>query len=139
MPTGGAKFVVRHNQIFNRTVETHGTESNQRARGVRAVEVYSNTYSGSDRNRFVGKMRSGVILFHDNTITGYWTGLTEFTLQAYRADDVFAPWNQADGVSQWDVNRAILFWNGVSGRQSHRLGQWISLDIESMGWIHDQA
>jgi hypothetical protein len=106
---GGARFVVRHNQIFNRTVETHGTESNQRARGVRAVEVYSNTYTGSDRNRFVGKMRSGVILFHDNTITGYWTGSTEFTLQAYRADDVFAPWNQADGVSQWDVNSGPFY------------------------------
>ena len=106
---GGARFVVRHNQIFDRTVETHGTESNQRARGVRAVEVYSNTYSGSDRNRFVGKMRSGVILFHDNTITGYWTGLTEFTLQAYRADDVFAPWGGADGTSQWDVNSGPFY------------------------------
>ena len=115
----GGRFVVRHNQIFDGTVETHGTESNQRARGVRAVEVYNNTYTGSDRNRFVGKMRSGVILFHDNTITGYWTGLTEFTLQAYRVDDVFAPWGGADGTSQWDVNSGPFYSGTASAGGNH--------------------
>jgi hypothetical protein len=115
----GGRFVVRHNQIFDGTVETHGTESNQRGRGVRAVEVYSNTYTGSDRNRFLGKMRSGVILFHDNTITGYWTGLTEFTLQAYRVDDVFAPWGGADGTSQWDVNSGPFYSGTASAGGNH--------------------
>jgi hypothetical protein len=115
----GGRFVVRHNQIFDGTVETHGTESNQRGRGVRAVEVYNNIYTGSDRNRFVGKMRSGVILFHDNTITGYWKGSTEFTLQAYRADDVFAPWGGADGTSQWDVNSGPFYSGTASAGGNH--------------------
>ena len=87
----GARFVVRHNQIFDRTVQTHGTETTGRPRGARAVEVYNNTFTGSDRNRFLGGMRSGILLFHDNAISGYWTGSTEFTLQCYRAVDTFNP------------------------------------------------
>ena len=67
----GARFVVRHNQIFDRTVQTHGTETTGRPRGARAVEVYNNTFTGSDRNRFLGGMRSGILLFHDNAISGY--------------------------------------------------------------------
>ena len=101
---GGARFVVRYNQIFDEEVYTHGTESNGRARGTRALEVYNNNFVGTDRNRFVGQMRSGVVLFHDNTVNGYWTGLTRFTLNAYRAQDVFFPWDGADGTSQWDIN-----------------------------------
>ena len=128
----GGRFVVRHNQIFDGTVETHGTESNQRGRGVRAVEVYNNTYTGSDRNRFAGKMRSGVILFHDNTITGYWTGLTEFTLQAYRADDVFAPWGGADGTSQWDANSGPFYSGTASAGGNH------TVSVRGSPWTSNQ-
>ncbi len=134
----GARFVVRHNQIFNRTVETHGTESTGRARGTRAVEVYKNTFIGSDRNRFLGKMRSGVILFHDNTATGYWTGSTCFTLQTYRAQDVFAPWDGADGTSQWDINSGPFYSGTASSSGNHtvtvsganwRTNQWVGYTI----------
>ena len=51
-----------------------------RTRGGRAVEVYNNNFSGSNYNKFIGGIRSGGVLFHDNTISGYWSGLTEFTL-----------------------------------------------------------
>jgi hypothetical protein len=134
----GARFVVRHNQIFDRTVETHGTESNGRARGTRAVEVYNNTYIGSDRNRFLGRMRSGVILFHDNTATGYWTGNTCFTLNTYRAQDVFAPWGGADGTSQWDKNSGPFYSGTASARGNHTVSvsgspwttnQWVGYTI----------
>ena len=132
---GGGRFVVRYNQIFDdMTVETHGTESNQRARGVRAVEVYNNTFTGTDKNRFIGKMRSGVILLHDNTITGYWKGSTEFTLQNYRCQDMFAPWDQADGQSQWDVNQpGGPFYSGAvtaSGSQT--------VTVTGTSWTTDQ-
>jgi len=134
----GARFVVRYNQIFDEAVYTHGTESNGRARGTRAVEVYNNNYVGTDRNRFLGQMRSGVVLFHDNTITGYWTRLTEFTLQAYRADDVFAPWGCADGTSQWDVNSGPFYSGTAAAGGNHtvsvsgspwRSNQWAGYTI----------
>jgi hypothetical protein len=134
----GARFVVRYNQIFDEAVYTHGTESNGRARGTRAVEVYNNNYVGTNRNRFVGQMRSGVILFHDNTITGYWKELTEFTLQAYRLDDVFAPWGGADGTNHWDVNSGPFYSGTASIGGNHTVSvsgspwstnQWIGHTI----------
>jgi len=106
---GGARFVVRHCQIHNGTVQTHGTESNGRARGTRSIEVYDNTFTGSNINRFVGTLRSGVALFHDNTITGYWTFGTLFATQAFRCQDVFSPWGGADGTSVWDTNTGPHF------------------------------
>src|SRR5438128_4509740 len=66
----GARFVVRHNSIFNGVVANHGTESTGRARGARAMEVYNNTYTGTNLNRFVGGSRSGGVLFHDNDVSG---------------------------------------------------------------------
>ena len=58
---GGARFVVRHNTIFNCFITNHGTESTGRIRGGRAMEVYRNVFTGTDLNRFVGGVRSGVV------------------------------------------------------------------------------
>ena len=70
----GARFVVRHNTIFkNGVIANHGTESTGRVRGGRAMEVYGNIFTGTDLNRFVGGVRvQAEVLFHDNTISGYW-------------------------------------------------------------------
>src|SRR4029077_9283341 len=62
----GARFVVRHNNILNGWVYAHGTESTGRTRGCRAIEVYNNIFTGSNTNRFLGTVRSGGVLFHDN-------------------------------------------------------------------------
>ena len=102
----GARFVVRHSQINNGTVQTHGTESNGRPRGSRAIEVYNNTFTGSNINRFLGGVRSGVGLFHDNQASGYWSPNTTFDAVNYRDEDYFVPWGGADGLDVWDVNSA---------------------------------
>src|SRR5262245_47200746 len=47
---GGGRFVVRYNTIHDGMVGGHGTESTGRIRGVRAVEVYNNTYAGTNQN-----------------------------------------------------------------------------------------
>ena len=128
----GARFVVRHNQIFDRTIQTHGTESTGRPRGTRAVEVYNNTFTGSDRNRFLGGMRSGVILLHDNTISGYWTGSTEFTLQCYRAQDTFNPWGGADGTNHWDISRGPFDSRTASAAGNH------TVSVSGSPWTSNQ-
>jgi hypothetical protein len=128
----GARFVVRHNQIFDEEVYTHGTESNGRARGTRAVEVYNNNYVGTDHNRFVGQMRSGVVLFHENTISGYWTGSTEFTLQCYRAQDSFNPWGGADGTNQWDINSGSFYSGTASAGGNH------TVSVSGSPWTSNQ-
>ena len=32
------------------------------------MEVYNNTFTGTDLNKFVGGVRSGGVLFHDNAL-----------------------------------------------------------------------
>jgi hypothetical protein len=113
----GARFVVRHNSITNGFVANHGTESTGRVRGCRAMEVYNNTFSGTNLNRFVGGSRSGGALYHHNNISGYW-GAAVFTLQNFRHFMTFPPWAGADGVNVWDVNSGPFFTGTATSNSS---------------------
>jgi hypothetical protein len=115
---GGGRFVVRHNSIFNGLISNHGTESTGRVRGGRAMEVYNNTFTGTDLNRFVGGVRSGGVLFHDNIISGYWGNSATFTLQNFRNFYPFDPWGGADGTNAWDVNAPNAFFTGTAAANS---------------------
>jgi hypothetical protein len=70
----GARFVVRYNQIHDCYVTGHGTESTGRTRGTRAMEIYNNTYEGTNLNIFLGGTRSGSLIVHDNSVSGYGGG-----------------------------------------------------------------
>jgi hypothetical protein len=102
----GARFVLRHNTFIGTAVPYgHGTESHQRGRGTRAVEVYNNTYSGNNTsNRFVGTCRSGSVLFHDNSISGYFGANAAYAVTNFRIDYPWTPWGVADGTNAWDTN-----------------------------------
>ena len=115
---GGARFVIRHNTIFNGLISNHGTESTGRTRGGRAMEVYNNTFTGTDLNRFVGGVRSGGVLFHDNSVSGYWGNSATFTLQNFRNFYPFDPWGGADGTNAWDVNSPTVFFTGTAAANS---------------------
>ena len=137
---GGARFVVRHNQINDCFIANHGTESTGRIRGARAMEVYRNTWTGTNLNRFVGGTRSGGVLFHNNNISGY-SNEPVFTLQNYRNFHPFEPFGGADGTNQWDANRPNPFFTGtaasnssvttvtVSGNPGWTTGQWIGYTL----------
>ncbi len=115
---GGGRFVVRHNNIFNGLISNHGTESTGRTRGGRAMEVYNNTFTGTDLNRFVGGVRSGGVLFHDNSISGYWGDSATFTLENFRNFYPFDPWGGADGTNPWDVNEPNAYFTGTAAANS---------------------
>lgn len=121
----GARFVVRHNTINDGVLQNHGTESTGRTRGSRAMEVYNNTYTGTNLNRFVGGSRSGGVLFHDNTISGYW-GAPVFTLVNVRNYMPFTPWGGADGTNAWDVNEPNAFFTGTAAANSSNLTVTVS-------------
>jgi len=136
----GARFVVRHNTAGGFFVANHGTESTTRPRGCRAMEIYNNTFNGHNLNDFVGGSRSGGTLFHDNTITNYWNGVS-FTLQNYRSFYPFNPWGGADGTNVWDVNEPNAFFTGtaaqnssgttvtVSGNPNWTTNQWVGYTL----------
>jgi len=114
---GGARFVLRHNTIFNAVPVNHGTESTGRVRGGRAMEIYKNTYTGTDVNNSVGGARSGVVVFHDNAISGY-KGNPKFDLSNFRNFFPFASWGGADGTNSWDVNDPKVFFTGKAASNS---------------------
>jgi hypothetical protein len=129
----GARFVVRHCTIFNGGPHNHGTESTGRARGSRAMEVYNNTYTGTDLNRFVGGSRSGGVLFHDNSISGYGAAPV-FTLVNVRNYMPFTPWGGADGSNAWDVNERITFFTGKAASNSSNL----TVAVSGAKWTTNQ-
>jgi hypothetical protein len=103
----GARWVWRHNHCYSMQVQSHGTE-NARWHGGRAREVYNNDFHFSQGYvGGVGGIRSGVTLFHDNTIDGQWPGDSMYQMQAYRS---FFKWPctgcfaGATGDNPWDVN-----------------------------------
>jgi hypothetical protein len=130
----GARFVVRHNTIFNGQIENHGTESTGRARGCRAMEIYQNTFTGTDISKFVGGSRSGVVLFHDNRISGYWGNLAEFGLSNFRNFLSFPPWGSADGTNPWDVNEPNVFFTGTAAANSSGL----TVTVSGANWTPNQ-
>jgi hypothetical protein len=109
----GGKFVVRHNHLYNLHLTVHGTEGNPR--GGRAMEIYNNDFHNAINGAEYkpGGMRSGGLLFHDNT----WDGrplMGTFALSVFRvantwgggkcAGQAFTGWEGASGASPWDVN-----------------------------------
>ena len=82
------------------------------------MEVYNNTFTGTDLNRFIGGVRSGGVLFHDNSISGYWGDSATFTLENFRNFYPFDPWGGADGTNAWDVNEPNAFFTGTAAANS---------------------
>jgi elongation factor P hydroxylase len=99
----GGRFVMRHNYFHNSYVLDHGTEGGAQ-RGVRAKEVYDNTF---EYTSFVAPngQRSGTSIWHDNTFMG--TELNDLLKMATfretpaRSNTV---WGIADGTCIWDQN-----------------------------------
>ena len=131
---GGARFVVRHNRIFNCNIGNHGTESTGRVRGGRAMEVYRNTFTGTNLNRFPGGCRSGVAVFHDNSISGYWDNPV-WGFGNFRGFFPFQPWGGADGTNPWDANEPKPFFTGAAA--SNNAGQTVAV-AGNPGWKVNQ-
>lgn len=102
----GARYVVRHNPLIrNRSAENHGTESTQRPRSTRYMEVYGNNFV-KDGVSFAGEyavyIRGGGLLVFSNNLTGPWPGLLRSTYDL--STDGYQPWRLANGTNVWDLN-----------------------------------
>jgi hypothetical protein len=134
----GARFVVRHNTIYDGFVTNHGTESTGRPRGCRAMEVYGNTFIGTGKNRFAGGSRSGGTLYHDNSISGYW-GQAVFSLVNYRNIYAYPIWGGADGTNAWDVNEPTVFFTGTAASNSTSSGSSYTVTVSgNPNWTTNQ-
>lgn len=105
----GARYVVRSNRLQSVWCEMHGTDSGQRQRGTRAVEIYNNEWSWNHylatfNTGYLINQRSGVSLVYSNTYNEPAATQWKMILDAYRRFHSFTPWGQADGVNVWDTN-----------------------------------
>jgi hypothetical protein len=126
---------VRHNTIHDGVLNNHGTESTGRTRGGRAYEAYNNIFAGSGWNKYLAGCRSGTMLFHDNTISGYWGNNATCGLGNYRTHMTFVPFGGADGANPWDFNEpGGPFFTGTAAANS--VGT--SVTVTGASWNTDQ-
>ena len=102
----GMKLVLRHNHLYNLHIANHGTEGV--ARGGRALEIYNNDFHNTDTENTVGAVRSGGVLFYNNTYSGN-AIIGGLSLAVYRTKNTwpnqqFTGWEGASGRCPWDAN-----------------------------------
>lgn len=98
----GARYTFRYNITTNRSCENHGTESAQRKRSTRDMEVYGNTFNWAGTGEYAVHFRGGSGLVFSNTVVGAWPGLARLIYD--RATDGFQPFRQSNGTNVWDLN-----------------------------------
>lgn len=116
----GGRYVFRFNKVTNGNVNSHGTESGGRRRGVRAYEVYGNTFTKTAQLNSmpnVAMFRAGTGVVYNNVVG---PGYNNFVaLRNFRSWDTFQHWPACDGSSPYDLNDGIVYnqgtHNGASG------------------------
>jgi len=100
----GARYVARHNILTNCWIEGHGTDSSQRLRGTRAMEIYENRFICTTGSfcEYMANARSGTVLAWNNTALNF-VG-AHFHLAAYRTFWEWGAFGRADGTNLWDIN-----------------------------------
>lgn len=102
----GFRGVARFNTLVSCTWEEHGTDTGQRDRGTRAIEIYGNVQDAqSTGSTQITDARSGSGFVWGNSTTNV-TG-SNFVAAALQLDrNVFGPdpWGTASGINPWDNN-----------------------------------
>jgi hypothetical protein len=144
---GGSRVVFRHNTAS--FVVGHGTESDQRNRGMRACEIYNNTFTAVENGQFAGVyVRSGACLIHDNNFVdgGGGNSYSGFiNLINDRSTDAFPPWGApngsgnagaCDGTGPYDNNIGGVIASGTASGSSTANNLVVS--GTSPGWTTNQ-
>ncbi|HWD19967.1 MAG TPA: hypothetical protein VHB20_11880 [Verrucomicrobiae bacterium] len=98
----GARWVFRHNQVFNANITTHGTESGGLDRGTRTCEVYQNQFYDANVWPNAVELRSASAVLWSNTASGQYR--TFCSIDDYRCGDNYNYWGAADGLNPLDKN-----------------------------------
>jgi hypothetical protein len=132
---GGGRYVARHNYLVDTPIGGHGTETSGRFRGVRALEVYNNTFVWNLVDPR-GQLRSGTMLQFDNAFTGKIRPDSKSThLTCYRQFRPFPFWGGANGNNRLDSNDA----HGLYARGKHTGGNnSATLVVANAGWAVSQ-
>jgi len=112
----GARVVFRYNTLHNQNGTSHGSDSSQRSRSVRWLEVYNNNYSFDTSHvvPYVQWIRGGSGVFHSNIVSVPQSGWINKVVQTSNCRDAdagcggpsYPPWGACDGTSPYDQNSA---------------------------------
>lgn len=104
----GGRCVIRFGTIRNSRLGNHGTESGQRLRSHRWMEIYNNTIQldgGFPTEDHAIDYRGGGGVVVSNVITGSYN--SSIKLNNYRSQSEFPPWGVSDGTTLWDGNTTL--------------------------------
>ncbi len=101
---GGDRIVLRNNTITRMNIQGHGTGSTGRTRGIRAAEIYNNTWIFNNGTSQATYIRSGTGVIWGNTCTLASTNSC-FTFADFRQlEYIYSTWLGEDGSVAWDTN-----------------------------------
>jgi hypothetical protein len=131
----GARWVARHNTLINSRFATHGTETTQRYRGTRAIEIYQNNMTGDNVNNQALSLRSGSSVIYSNTMSGWNVAFPGvFTMYAFREIQLCTPWGGADGTNPWDQNDSRNPFQTASATS----GGALTMTVSAANWTANQ-
>ncbi len=102
---GGGRVVFRYNTAS--FIATHGTETSGRFRGVRAFEIYNNTFTAVQNSQYTAIfIRGGTGVVYNNAFNNSGTNnyVARIIVDNYRDHQPYTPWGQCDGTSSYDQN-----------------------------------
>lgn len=105
----GARVVFRHNIVSNDYVGSHGTESSQRERSFRMIEMYDNEFTTASTSYFTAFfMRGGTGVIYNNRYGGTTPLVGDYRrgviFANFRDDQAYFPWGKCNGTSVYDQN-----------------------------------
>jgi hypothetical protein len=114
---GGSRWVFRYNMVTNDYIGNHGTDSSQRYRSSRSLEVYNNTFywpptSPNTPWPFAIYMRGGTGVIFSNSFSGKYSSM--LAMSNYRSTTnpdgyPWKPWGPSIGsTNAWDGNTDSL-------------------------------
>jgi hypothetical protein len=129
---GGTRFVMRYNTIENMHIDSHGTGSTGRFRGVRQWEIYNNNiiYNPVSPVEAI-YLRGGTGVIFNNTINGL---RKTATLHTYRYHTDFQSWPGSDGTCAWDLNNPTVYLTGHAATGSKDF----TLVVAGANWTANQ-
>jgi hypothetical protein len=99
----GGRYVARYNTFLHARASSHGTDSTDKDRGMRSLEVYNNIFTSATTGSYAAiYLRSGTGVVFINTCKGF----ANCVLAAnYRSASTFKTWGQCDGTNGFDGNQ----------------------------------
>jgi hypothetical protein len=138
----GSRVVIRHNQIINGTIVTHGTDTGGRLRSQRYLEIYENDFTTGVVDSLIW-IRGGSGVFFNNRVKAEWMNVF---LRLANCRDVetgcgttgiagWPPFGACDGTSPYDQNLSSPGYRCVDQPGAGTSRDLGGMDVPTRTWV----